>query len=52
IWASIMAYSRIYLGVHYPGDILVAIIVGIGLGFLFSWLTRKVIGYQERCMRL
>lgn len=28
-WAVLMTYSRIYLGVHYPGDILVGMIVGI-----------------------
>lgn len=29
VWASLKAYSRIYLGVHYPGDILGGAIVGI-----------------------
>lgn len=28
IWAAIVAYSRIYLGVHYPGDVLFGGIVG------------------------
>lgn len=34
IWASVVAYSRIYLGVHYPGDVLGGAILGIiaGLG--------------------
>jgi undecaprenyl-diphosphatase len=31
-WAMLIAYSRIYLGVHYPGDILGGIILGIGIG--------------------
>lgn len=29
LWAAAMTYSRIYLGVHYPGDILVGMVVGI-----------------------
>lgn len=31
-WAAVIAYSRIYLGVHYPGDILGGAILGIGIG--------------------
>jgi len=31
-WAILIAYTRIYLGVHYPGDILGGILLGIGLG--------------------
>jgi undecaprenyl-diphosphatase len=50
VWASIMAYSRIYLGVHYPGDILAGLIVGGILGCLFAWLTGYVIRYQDRCV--
>jgi undecaprenyl-diphosphatase len=38
-WALFMAHSRVYLGVHYPGDILAGWVAGgmIGWGFgLFS----------------
>jgi undecaprenyl-diphosphatase len=35
IWAIIVTYSRVYLGVHYLGDILAGSIVGILLGTLF-----------------
>ncbi|MFD1095197.1 phosphatase PAP2 family protein [Salegentibacter chungangensis] len=34
-WALIVAYSRIYLGVHYPGDIVTGILIGSILGTLF-----------------
>jgi len=33
IWATLMAYSRIYLGVHYPADVFVGGIFGGILGF-------------------
>lgn len=34
-WAVLNSYSRIYLGVHYPGDLLVGGIIGA----FFGWLT-------------
>ena len=42
IWALLVAYSRIYLGVHYPGDVLFGGIWGAGCGtllyFIFRWI--------------
>ena len=38
IWASLVAYSRIYMGVHYPGDVVVGAIVGMLVGFIISKL--------------
>lgn len=34
LWPLIFAYSRIYLGLHYPGDILAGYCFGILTGFL------------------
>ncbi|MGD2034699.1 MAG: phosphatase PAP2 family protein [Bacteroidales bacterium] len=34
-WAILVSYSRIYLGVHYPGDIL----GGAALGMVIGWLA-------------
>lgn len=46
IWASIVAYSRIYLGVHFPSDITVGAITGVVYGCLFlkgySYLSLKL----------
>ena len=38
LWAAFVSYTRIYLGVHYPGDILVGALVGV----LFGWVVFKV----------
>jgi len=45
-WAVLVCYSRIYLGVHYPGDILGGVIigsaVGIGMFYLERFVYRKI----------
>lgn len=33
VWSLIIAYSRVYLGVHYPGDVLGGMILGIILAY-------------------
>ena len=40
IWALVVSYSRIYLGVHYPLDIATGIIFGLLGGYLFFLLLR------------
>lgn len=39
-WALVTCYSRIYLGVHYPGDILVGAIVGTAAALLCVLVVR------------
>lgn len=41
ILASLIAFSRLYLYVHYPTDVLCSIILGVGIGYLGRWLSRK-----------
>ena len=36
-WAATVAYSRMYLGVHYPSDVVAGALVGMGS----AWITNK-----------
>lgn len=40
-WAIFVSYSRVYLGVHYPGDITVGAMVGIFFGWLVYWCYQQ-----------
>jgi undecaprenyl-diphosphatase len=42
LWALIVSYSRIYLGAHYPLDILVGAVIGILMGWLIYLLMIKL----------
>lgn len=37
LWAILVSYSRIYNGVHYPGDV----IAGAAIGIFYGWLMAK-----------
>jgi len=47
VWSVIVAYSRIYVGVHYPLDILCGLTFGVFAGFLFyklaTYALKKII---------
>ncbi len=43
LWAASIAFSQVYVGVHYPLDVLVGAIVGSLFGLAFSKYTNKYI---------
>jgi undecaprenyl-diphosphatase len=49
IWAAFVSYSRIYNGVHYPGDVIVAACIGAFIGWgmskLYQFIEKKPFKY-------
>lgn len=46
-WAALNAYSRIYLGVHYPGDILFGTLTGVVVGFFTYYLYKYIMKHYS-----
>jgi undecaprenyl-diphosphatase len=51
-WSLLVSYSRIYVGAHYPLDILTGWIIGIAAGWLFfrlmTWVETKATGSRRQ----
>jgi len=42
VFAGVMAFSRLYLFVHYPTDVLAGAVMGVGIALLSYWLVHKL----------
>ena len=44
-WVALFSYSRIYVGKHYPADLIVGILIGFAVGLVAfkvrAWITKK-----------
>ncbi len=51
VWALLSSYSRIYLGVHYPGDILCGALLGMTVGafvyFVYHIIYLRMVGERQ-----
>ena len=43
LWALIVSYSRIYVGRHFPGDVLFGALFGIAVGYLAYKIIQIII---------
>lgn len=49
IAAALMGFSRLYVGVHFPTDVLAGAVVGTVCGLVGAWVVQKVIDrYHSR----
>ena len=51
LYAVLVSYSRIYLGVHYPGDVITGMLFGVLLSYIFARLFYKyqlLIPFEKR----
>src|SRR5699024_5876070 len=46
-WAILVSYSRIYVGVHYPGDVLAGALLGSLIGFGLAQLFQQTKIYNK-----
>jgi undecaprenyl-diphosphatase len=44
LWTFLVAYSRVYVGVHYPGDVLFGLLIGSLYGLGFVVVSKKIFG--------
>lgn len=47
-WAASVAYSRMYLGAHYPSDVFCGAAIGTGTAFLTHWANKKLFAPKTR----
>ena len=44
VWAAVIAYGQVYVGVHYPLDIICGALLGTTIGFMTAYFHNKTSG--------
>jgi membrane-associated phospholipid phosphatase len=47
LWAGLISYAQVYVGVHYPGDVLGGAILGILIGSGTAYLFKRYFNFQK-----
>jgi undecaprenyl-diphosphatase len=45
LWAVMIAYAQVYVGVHYPLDVICGGMLGAGIGWLTAWFYHHNFGF-------
>jgi undecaprenyl-diphosphatase len=47
LWAGIISYAQVYVGVHYPCDVMGGAVLGILIGLTTHYFFRKYFNFQK-----
>lgn len=47
-WATSVGYSRMYLGLHYPSDVLMGAVVGSSSAIITNWARKNLINRKKK----
>jgi undecaprenyl-diphosphatase len=47
-WATSVGYSRMYLGLHYPSDVLMGAVVGSSSAIITNWARKHFIDQKKK----
>jgi membrane-associated phospholipid phosphatase len=47
VWAFAIAYAQVYVGVHYPSDVLAGAFLGIVFGLVGAQISRQALSLQQ-----
>lgn len=48
ILAALIAFSRLYIGIHYPSDVIAGVLTGTLCGLAASWMIRKIMEKRKQ----
>jgi len=48
LWAAMISYAQVYVGVHFPFDIFCGAIVGVILGYIPASIFNKKFGLEMK----
>ncbi len=46
VWAGLISFAQVYVGVHYPFDVLVGALLGMLIGYGAGWAERYTLCYR------
>lgn len=48
ILAALIAFSRLYIGIHYPSDVIAGVLTGTLCGLAAAWMIRKIMEKRKQ----